>query len=213
MKEVRRMILLLLIVGMSTGAQAQGWEWIKSAGGSGSPGGSGVDELGIKIINDSQGNVYIAGYVWPGAVFDTLTIQGIGEADIFLASYDSMGNFRWVEIMGGSREESQPGSATIGLEMIGNSIYISSSIEASLTTGTLFRVGDSLFSLPASTGSFIFLSKFSLGGEFKWVQYSDRKSLFHGLSSNSSDKLYILYSQLGPLGNFNIPDSGLYFYI
>lgn len=204
--------LLLLMLTMPLAAMPQGWQWIRSAGGSGTTaGGFGADERGIEIIDDPYGNTYIAGYCWPGAMFDTVLIPGIGEADIFLASYDSIGNLRWVHTMGGTKEDNMTNSTGIHLELINNQLFIAANMRSALTTGTLFRIGDSTFSVPASTTLFAFMGCFTTDGTFKRAFFSNQRSLFHAMSSNQADRLYLLYWQNNPGGNLALPDSGLFY--
>lgn len=68
--------------------------WIKSAGGVGNDSGKG-------ICIDSNGNVYITGYFYGGATFNTNIISAIGNDDVFVAKYDNDGQFQGV-ISGGS---------------------------------------------------------------------------------------------------------------
>ncbi|MCA1482004.1 hypothetical protein I6F37_44510, partial [Bradyrhizobium sp. NBAIM08] len=68
-------------------------------------GGSGNDEA-LRIKLDANNNIYITGRFRDTVDFDpgTGTAEYIsnGELDIFLAKYESNGNFLWANAMGGS---------------------------------------------------------------------------------------------------------------
>lgn len=73
--------------------------WVKQAGG------IGWDEAAC-IDVDEEGNVLIAGFFVKDAMFDSSgnnVLTSFGERDIFIAKYDSKGNFLWVKQAGGEK--------------------------------------------------------------------------------------------------------------
>lgn len=69
-------------------------QWVQTAGSSGGDGANGIDV-------DDQGNIYLTGYYSDNATFGTLSsIRSVGQGDIFVASYGTNGNFKWVKTTG-----------------------------------------------------------------------------------------------------------------
>ena len=52
---------------------------------------------------DAHDNVYLAGYFFGGLrVDDDTVVSSQGRADMFIVSYDRVGEFRWAKTFGGS---------------------------------------------------------------------------------------------------------------
>lgn len=70
-------------------------QWVRTGGG--------PDNDAAEYVNtDADGNVYIAGYLGPDAVFGTWSADaGDGETDLYGAKYDSSGNIIWLTHGGG----------------------------------------------------------------------------------------------------------------
>jgi hypothetical protein len=90
----------------SSGNFKGAWTW----------GGSGNDQ-GKGVATDSSGNVYVTGNFWYTVDFD----PGGGDPhtsnggnDVFLSKFDSIGNFEWARVWGGSGWDSGYGVATDG---------------------------------------------------------------------------------------------------
>ncbi len=75
-----------------------GWSWVRSAGGAGE---YSQDNKGFGLDTDSEGNVYMTGIFDYTATFGEAQIPTLGAGDIFLASLDSSGNWRWAVNGGG----------------------------------------------------------------------------------------------------------------
>ena len=105
------------------------------------------------VTTDNSGNVLITGF-FAGATFtfDTTTLTSVGGSDIFLAKYNSSGDFIWAKGMGGGSND----FATSVITDASKNIYITGYFESpNITFGatTLTNVADS--------SSDIFLAKYS----------------------------------------------------
>ena len=69
--------------------------WARSGGGSGF-------DLGVGLTSDLSGNVYVTGWFAGTANFGGTLLTSSGSDDIFLAKYDTSGNFEWVNRAGSS---------------------------------------------------------------------------------------------------------------
>lgn len=75
--------------------------WAKKAGG-------GSNDTGRAIDVDGNSNVFITGNCGISATFGTKTITGADVTELFFASYDASGNYRWVLKAGGVADVSDP---------------------------------------------------------------------------------------------------------
>ncbi len=66
------------------------WNWVKTIGGS-------ATDRATAIVNDAEGNLYVAGSFSGTTDFDGIELTSDGYIDGFLAKYDSDGNLLWVE--------------------------------------------------------------------------------------------------------------------
>ena len=150
--------------------------WARSAGG--------YDyEKALGVCNDSAGNVYICGLFRGAATFGGVkTIYGSGDNDIFIAKYDSNGNFLWVRKAGGSgRDEAK----AIKCDASGN-VYVTGLYKNSCVFGTQ--------TVNAPNGFFnAFIAKYSTNGDLNWVKtgggiYDD---VGWGLTIDANNRIYI----------------------
>lgn len=118
-------------------------EWIRTAGGSGADGGNGV-------VIDKLGNAYITGLVSDNSFFDNTSIKSSGSTDIFMAQYDTNGNFRFFKTAGGSGAD---GGTSIAINATDNLLLLSGFYSSSFIFGTPP-------SLPYSGGLDIFIAKY-----------------------------------------------------
>jgi hypothetical protein len=77
-------------------------KWVKKAGGK-------YNDYGRALALDAQSNIYITGNYGFNAAFGSYTLNGVDSAEIYFASYDAAGNFRWALKAGGQVDESDPG--------------------------------------------------------------------------------------------------------
>lgn len=71
-------------------------------------GGGNYNDYGRAIAADNSSNVYITGNYGFTADFGGTTISGADSAEIYFASYDASGNFRWVLRASGVADDSDP---------------------------------------------------------------------------------------------------------
>ncbi|MDQ3189968.1 MAG: SBBP repeat-containing protein [Bacteroidota bacterium] len=63
-------------------------QWVKKSGGS-------LNDAGMGLGLDRNSNIYVTGHFGSTALFDTIMLQSADSADIFVASYSSLGDIRW----------------------------------------------------------------------------------------------------------------------
>lgn len=125
--------------------------WARQAGGP-------LEDQGIEIGIDSMGSVYAAGRFEGTAQFDTVTAVSSGNVDIFVVKYDANGNFQWVNILGGSRDDRCRGLSVTpeGYCYIGGRYRLSTKLNSFILTG----VGE----------EDAFVAKLNVTGEVLWAQ-------------------------------------------
>ncbi len=79
-------------------SSAGGWSWVRSAGGVGE---YSQDNKGYALDTDCEGNVYMTGIYDYTGTFGGTQLPTVGVYDMFLTSFDSGGNWRWVTSAGG----------------------------------------------------------------------------------------------------------------
>jgi hypothetical protein len=135
---------------------AQTFNWAKSIS----------NAVGTSISTDADGNSYITGNFFGVATFGTIQLTSYGSMDVFIAKYDSSGNFIWVKQAGGGDND---GGLGIAVDANKNS-YVTGYFSGIATFGTnqFNSVG----------GNDIFLAKYDANGNFLWAKqmggiYSD----------------------------------------
>lgn len=138
--------------------------WAKNMGGT-------YGESAQSLAIDSKGNLFISGFFSDVCDFDpsgaTAWLTSKGQTDIFLAKYDSDGNYIWAKQMGGGSYEE-----TKGLTIDANdNIFICGTYKASSTD-----IDPSAASviLPYFGNDDLFIAKYDNNGNYVWA---------HGLGS------------------------------
>ncbi len=162
------------------------------------------NEDGKKITLDSAGNVIIAGdFASPilsigGTSF---TNTNSGTDDIFIAGYDSLGNFIWAATAGGSGGTGYEELYGLAADNHGN-VYLGGIYgSATMTIGTQ--------ALTNTGGYDIFLSKFKFNGNFDWAVSaggSTSSDYLLGIAVDGFNNVYTcgrFYSKYITFGNFN----------
>lgn len=129
--------------------------WAKAVGGS-------FDDVANGIDLDSSGNSYLTGYFEETSMaFDTITITGSGNSEIFVAKYNSQGNALWAKSIGGNMIDA---GTSITSDINGNSyvtgIFQSDSISFGSTTFINSNGGT----------QDIFITKYDPSGNVLWAK-------------------------------------------
>ncbi len=147
-------LLIFFIIGLSSASFSQGWQWAKSQGGFN-------NDAGRVICTDPSGNIIVAGgFSAPSMQIGTVTVNGMGGGDVYLAKFDPTGNLIWVQSIGGT-----------GLDVVGGvctstngSIFISGSYDSPVLT-----IGTGTLGQASTAGNMdMFVAGFSSGGAVLW---------------------------------------------
>lgn len=162
------------------------YQWAFSIGA-----GSTLWEEGQGIVADNFGNVYVAGrFQGTNVDFDpsinsaTLTSAGPFWEDIFVAKYDTAGQYQWAINMGGTDEEV---ANAITTDALGN-IYITGVFNLTAE----FNPGSGSDSLTAA-GPDVFVAKYDSNGQYQWA-FNAGGSMWdvgHDICTDASGNIYV----------------------
>ncbi len=144
---------------------AQNLVWVNRIGGTAKDGGAFVLP---RVVYDNAGNIYASGSFSGTATFTTKsgtaqTLTSTGAEDIFLVKYDTSGSLKWLIRSGGSGWD-EPLALTI--DQAGD-IILGGFFRSNTTFGTL---SGSTVSLTSTSGSDVFVAKYTSTGVLKWVK-------------------------------------------
>ena len=129
------------------------FRWVRQAGGVG-------EDAGSAVVADDQGNVYVTGNFTTLATFTSTNLTGSG-VDMFLAKYDSAGNFAWVRRAGGNNAIYGDSGEGVALDGARN-IYVTGFFSGTANFGTTNL---------ATTGlDDIFVAKYNPSGTLQWAR-------------------------------------------
>ena len=119
-------------------------------------------EPNLGLALDANDNCYVTGFFDGANDFGgvTLTNQGVGGPDMFVAKYDHAGTLQWVSQAGGTTVNY---GRAAGADTNGD-LYVVGGYSGSARFGGA--------SLPAGSGEEFFLAKYSGAGALQWVQAS-----------------------------------------
>ncbi len=129
--------------------------------------GSSQNDFGQKLIIDGQGNVFVFGGFKGTCDFDpgvgVTNKSSNGEYDIFIAKYDSNGNFLWVKTMGGPSRDLPLDAVIDNAGNIYTGGYFYNSVD--------FDPGSGTFNLTAFSSDWEdgFVQKLDKDGNFIWA--------------------------------------------
>ena len=156
-------LMLTLIFFGSTAVQAQDLKWAKGVVGTGP-----YSDWGSSIAVDTEGNTYVTGgfngtaTFGPGEANETV-LNSAGQADLFVAKYDSNGALIWVKRAGGTNGE---GGSSIAVDGLGNS-YVTGGFSGTVT----FGLGEANQTILTSAGyNDIFVAKYNTNGALLWAK-------------------------------------------
>jgi hypothetical protein len=148
-------LILLLILSLcffSSNAQLLSEQWARTAGGT-------VTDTATAVAVDNQGGVYIAGsFKSSSFAIGNITLTNAGGSDIFIAKYDTAGNFLWAKRFGGSGNESVRRMAL----SVDGSLYLTDTFSASIT------IGDSTLTSVGQVD--VYVAKFDNTGQLQWTR-------------------------------------------
>ena len=133
--------------------------WAKSMGGS-------VADVGTSLTLDGSGNVFVTGYFGGTADFDpsasTANLTNAGIQDIFIAKYNSSGDYVWAKGIGGTGTDQ---GTSLALDGSGNVVvtgifYGTADFDPSASAANLTSAGD----------YDIFLAKYDASGNYLWAK-------------------------------------------
>jgi hypothetical protein len=156
MKKIQ-LLVLLVIIAVTTYAQAPTWQWAKSAGGIFVEEGTGVDV-------DAAGNTYITGfYSSPNSgpyncTFGDSTITSVNGNDLFIAKYDVLGTLVWVRSVGGTGDDR---GRAITVDAGGNIFVTGHFSSPTITFDTITLT---------STSADLFIAKYNTAGRVIWAK-------------------------------------------
>ncbi len=171
-------ILMSFCLYVHAGAQALDFAWAKGIG-------AGADEIyPTSIAAGPAGSVYVTGYFFGTADFDPgpgaapITAESpMMEYDIFVAKYDSIGNYVWAINIPCDWDEYDPG---IAVDTAGN-VYVTGNFQ-SMWYGTVdFDPGPGIAPLISEQNPGLFFAKYDANGNYVWAKALE----YTGASANS----------------------------
>lgn len=133
------------------------------------------------ISTDTDFNVYTGGQIIPNTVIENVNLQPNGLTDVFIAKYNSSGNFIWVKQAGGNGEDCCNTICSNG----NNEFYLGGNFN-----NVAFFGNDSVAS---KGGSDMFIAKSDSSGNFSFVKsfgsiYNDN---CYSIAFSSAEKLFL----------------------
>ncbi|HTA62165.1 MAG TPA: SBBP repeat-containing protein [Bacteroidia bacterium] len=172
--------------------------WAKSAHGSNY-------DFGTSVVTDNFGNVYVSGYFLSShVIFGTDTIFNAGNNDVFLAKYDSSGNFIWVRSAGGVADDENYSIAT---DIFGNIFMTGYFRSPTIIFGT-----DTLTNNSTNGDSDAFLAKYNTVGDVIWAKGfgGANYDVAYSVATDISSNVYItgyFSSSLITFGTFTLSNT------
>ncbi len=123
--------------------------WIKQAGGD-------YDDVAWGVTIDKANKIYITGEFNAYALFDAIPLTTNGNADIFVACYDQLGNAQWAKSAGGILIDRARGIGTDG-----TTLYITGQFGSTVLFDT--------YTVTAADSSDIFIASINSSGNFLWA--------------------------------------------
>lgn len=156
--------------------------WAVKAGGWG-------EDRGLAIKSDNLGNVYVTGFFYGTATFETQTINSLGAQDVFLAKYNTNGNLLWVVKAGGTNAD------------ISNAVTIDNNGEITITgqfkESATFDTNTITSLIDPTTGNYCintFIAHYDNDGILLWVKHGacNKDSRGINISSDNTGNLFIV---------------------
>ncbi len=152
MKTKAICLLLYLFLFASALSYAQSWKWERKAG-------SPTNDVGQGTTTDKYANVYTTGYFTGTMSIGTASLISRGGWDVYLAKYDSSGNFIWAKSAGSVGDDN---GATMCTDDSLN-VYLVGTVNGTAIFGTDTLIGFG--------GDDCFLAKYNSAGTLIWVRH------------------------------------------
>ncbi len=174
------------------------FHWARRAGGLGST------SVSFRITVNNF-DVYIAGFFTGIVNFNNPSESGsneivsLGDMDVFLAKYNSSGNFQWARRAGSAGLDEAWGIAVDDTD-----VYVSGIFSGTANFNTPSANGSN--EITSMGGHDIFIAKYNKNGNFQWARRAggaDYETAYYGVAINES-RLYITGGFRGT-ANFNTP--------
>ena len=151
------------------------------------------NDLANGVATDSSGNFYVTGFTYQDMDGNT----SAGNADLFVAKYNSSGTKQWTKQLGTSKHDRARGVVTD-------------------SSGNVYVTGDTYGGLDGNTNAGyndLFVVKYNSSGTKQWTKQLGTSStdLANGVATDSSGNVYVAGGTYGGLdGNTNAGNSDLF---
>lgn len=147
--------------------------WIRTAG-------AGKNDQG-NALRYHNGNLYLAGYFTDSLQISSALYLGNGSADVFVAKYDTDGNFQWARTAGGAEFDV---ASSLDVDQFGN-VYIAGSYSNSIQFDTTTLTTSNLFKES-------FVAKYNANGQRQWAKSvsGNAANLITGVASDKDSSIY-----------------------
>lgn|GEM_PF-3646734 len=161
--------------------------WAKMLGGT-------SHDVGTAISLDKNSNVYIAGNFKSSVILSgsnlIMNSNNNDTKDIFLAKFDTNGNYLWSKSFGGNSDDE---ATSLTNDQSGN-IYLSGNYKS-----TSFNIGSNNFAKSSNTNTCLYLTKLDSLGNIKWAKSTTTNTSNSSINGIASDN----YGQIYSIGNFD----------
>jgi hypothetical protein len=174
--------------------------WAKGGGGNGS-------DIGKSISVDDQGNCYVIGDYDNNFIIGdtTLSSRGMFYSDVFIAKYNTDGDFIWARSVGGSAIDK---GQTISVDKIGN-VYVFGSFEV-----VAYFDNPSLTITGTTVDADVFIAKLDANGTFLWARNAggERAEFAGGMAVDKDGNVVITggYTRNPIFGSFSFSNNELF---
>jgi len=148
-------------------AEAPSFRWSVRAGGL-------AEDFGTSIAVDDFGSTFVTGYFRGDSFFDEedkFTLSSKGEADVFVAKFDRLGNVVWVNQIGGSADDFARGMAIDG---VGN-CYLTGAFQSRTAEIRTHGGKEKVAEMNRRSDSEIFVAKFDNNGALAWARTAGKR--------------------------------------
>ncbi|MBL4735774.1 MAG: hypothetical protein JKY18_10655, partial [Flavobacteriales bacterium] len=145
---MKNISIALLISILPCSIYAQDWTWVSQTG------------MGALLMDiDQDENVYIGGSFNDSLTIGTTTLYSTGFTDVYIAKFDSLGNFIWAFTEGGPGKDND-GSGGLTVDDVGNIYIVGDFKDSADFSGTIIN---------SIQGSDIYVAKYDTQGILQWV--------------------------------------------